>query len=153
MKLATTLSAMILLLATLLVAADPEGFAMYTGAELKKRESTAKLEAHKVRADRVANWGNHSLLAIQREGDGEAELHDTQVDVVFVRSGEGTLVLGGTMVAPHTIAPGEIRANSIQGGVRKKMSAGDVFHIPAKIPHQMLVPKMLSFEVVKVDVK
>jgi hypothetical protein len=28
-----------------------------------------------------------------------------------------------------------------------------VFHIPAKLPHQMLVPKMLSFEVVKVDSK
>jgi uncharacterized RmlC-like cupin family protein len=33
------------------------------------------------------------------------------------------------------------------------MAPGDVFHIPAKVPHQMLVPKSLSFEVVKVDVK
>ncbi len=113
----------------------------------------AKPDDHKVRLDRVANWGNHSLLAIRREGDGEAEVHDTQVDVIFVRSGEGTLVLGGTVVEPRTTAPGEVRGKSITGGVNKKMSAGDVIHVPAKIPHQMLVPKQITFEVVKVDVK
>jgi hypothetical protein len=26
-------------------------------------------------------------------------------------------------------------------------------HIPAKVPHQMLVPKLLTFEVVKVETK
>jgi uncharacterized RmlC-like cupin family protein len=33
------------------------------------------------------------------------------------------------------------------------MVAGEIFHIPAKVPHQMLVPKQLTFEVVKVDTK
>lgn len=136
----------------LLAAADPAGFAMYTGADLKKRLDAAKMDEHKVRQDRT-NWGNHGLLAIRREGDGEAEVHDTQVDVIFVRSGEGTLIVGGTVVEPHTTAPGETRGKSIRGGISKKMAAGDVFHIPAKLPHQMLVPKMLSFEVVKVDSK
>src|SRR5678815_3158965 len=139
--------------ATVLLSADPEGFAMYTAAELKSRVNAAKLDDHKVGLDRVATWGNHGLLAIRREGDGEAEIHETQVDVIFVRSGEGTLIIGGTMVEPRTSAPNEIRAKSIKGGVNKKMSAGDVFHIPAKVPHQMLVPKSLIFEVVKVDTK
>jgi mannose-6-phosphate isomerase-like protein (cupin superfamily) len=146
------LLAMILLLAVVLTAADPEGFAMYTGADLKKRLDAAKMDEHKVRQDRT-NWGNHGLLVIRREGDGEGEVHETQVDVIFVRSGEGTLILGGTMVEPRTIAPNEIRAKSITGGISKKMAPGDVFHIPAKLPHQMLVPKTLSFEVVKVDIK
>jgi quercetin dioxygenase-like cupin family protein len=56
-------------------------------------------------------------------------------------------------VEPRTTGPGEIRGKSITGGVSKKMAAGDVIHVPAKIPHQMLVPKSLSFEVVKVDSK
>ena len=153
MKLLSILFAATMLFAMLLAAADPQGFAMYTGAELKTKVDAAKPDDHKVRLDRVANWGNHSLLAIRREGDGEAEIHDTQVDVIFVRSGEGTLVLGGTMVEPRTTAPGEIRGKSITGGVSKKMAAGDVFHVPAKIPHQMLVPKQITFEVVKVDTK
>ena len=148
-----SLSVMILLLATALVAADPEGFAMYSSADLKARVDAAKPDDHKVRMNRAGSWGNHSMLAIRRDGDGEAEVHDTQVDVVFVKSGEGTLVLGGTVVEPRTTGPGEIRGKSIMGGVSKKMAAGDVIHIPAKIPHQMLVPKTLTFEVVKVDTK
>jgi hypothetical protein len=153
MKLLPILFAITLLFAVLLVAADPDGYAQYTSADLKTRVDAAKPDDHKVRLDRVANWGNHSLLAIRREGDGEAEVHDTQVDVIFVKAGEGTLILGGTVVEPRTTAPGEIRGKSIKGGVSKKMAAGDVIHIPAKIPHQMLVPKSLSFEVVKVDTK
>ena len=153
MKLLYILFAMTLLFALLLVAADPDGYAQFSSAELKTRVDAAKPDDHKVRLDRVANWGNHALLAIRREGDGEAEVHETQVDVIFVKSGEGTLILGGSMVEPRTTAPGEIRAKSIKGGVSKKMVAGDVIHIPAKIPHQMLVPKALTFEVVKVDSK
>jgi len=126
---------------------------MYTAAEMKTRVNSAKLDDHKVGLDRVATWGNHGLLAIRREGDGEAEVHDTQVDVIFVTSGEATLIVGGTVVEPKTSAPGEIRGKSIKGGVSKKMSAGDVFHIHAKVPHQMLVPKLITFEVVKVDTK
>ncbi len=136
-----------------LFGADPEGFAMYSGSDIKARTNAAKLDDHKVGLDRVATWGNHALLAIRREGDGEAEVHDTQVDVIFVTSGEGTLIVGGTVVEPRTSAPGEIRGKSIKGGVSKKMSPGDVIHIPAKVPHQMLVPKLLTFEVVKVDTK
>jgi uncharacterized RmlC-like cupin family protein len=153
MKLLYGLSAMILLLAMALVAADPEGFAIYSSADLKARVDAAKPDDHKVRMNRVGSWGNHSMLAIRRDGDGEAEVHDTQVDVVFVKSGEGTLILGGTVVEPRTTGPGEIRGKSITGGVSKKMAAGDVIHIPAKIPHQMLVPRTLTFEVVKVDAK
>lgn len=153
MKLLSVLSAMILLGVMVLVAADPAGYAQYSAADLKAKVDAAKPDDHKVRLDRVANWGNHSLLAIRRDGDGEAEVHDTQVDVIFVKSGEGTLVLGGTVVEPRTTGPGEIRGKSITGGVNKKMAAGDVIHVPAKVPHQMLVPKTLSFEVVKVDSK
>lgn len=136
-----------------LAASDPEGFGMWSGADLKGSANAAKLDEHKVGLARVANWGNHSLLSIRREGDGEAEVHDTQVDVIFITSGEGTLIVGGTVVGGHPTTAGEIRGTSIQGGVSKKMAPGDVFHIPAKVPHQMLVPKSLVFAVVKVETK
>jgi mannose-6-phosphate isomerase-like protein (cupin superfamily) len=134
-------------------AADPEGFAMYTAADLQARAKAAKLDANKAGLDRAGNWGNHFLLIVRREGDGAAETHATQVDVIFVVSGEGTLVVGGTMVDGKTTAPNEIRGKSITGGVRKPMAVGDVFHIPAGMPHQMLVPKSLVIQVVKVDTK
>src|ERR1700734_2557070 len=139
---------LLLLLALPLIAADPPGFSMWTSAELKSAVNSIKVDDHKVGVDKLATWDNHALWVIRREGDGEAEVHDSQVDVIFVTSGEGTLIVGGTMVEPRTTAPGETRAKSIQGGVSKKMAVGDVFHIPAKVPHQMLVPKLLTFEVV-----
>jgi mannose-6-phosphate isomerase-like protein (cupin superfamily) len=142
-----------LLLAGAVLAADPEGFAMYKSSEIKARAAAAKLDENKAGLDRVATWGNHGLLIVRREGDGAAETHETQVDIITVISGEGTLVVGGAMVEGKTTAPNELRGKSISGGVRKPMAVGDVFHIPAKVPHQMLVPKSLVIQVVKVDTK
>jgi mannose-6-phosphate isomerase-like protein (cupin superfamily) len=142
-----------LLLTTAVLAADPDGFAMFKASEIQARAKAAKLDENKAGLYRAGTWGNHGLLIVRREGDGAAETHETQVDVVTVISGEGTLVVGGTMVDGKTTAPNEIRGKSISGGERKPMAVGDVFHIPAKIPHQMLVPKSLVIEVVKVDTK
>ena len=153
MKLLPVLTAVVLMFGLAMFAADPEGFAMYKAADIKARAAAAKVDEHKVGLDRVATWGNHGLLLVRREGDGEAEVHETQVDVITVVSGEGTLVVGGTVVEGRTSAPNEIRGKSIKAGVNKPMAAGDVFHIPARIPHQMLVPKSLVIQVVKVDSK
>jgi mannose-6-phosphate isomerase-like protein (cupin superfamily) len=144
---------LMLLAALPLLAADPDGFAAWKSADIQSRAKAVKLDEHKAGVDRVANWGNHGLLVVRREGDGEAEVHETQVDVITVVSGEGTLVVGGTAVDPHPTTAGEIRGKSINGGTSHKMSPGDVFHIPAKVPHQMLVPRSLVIEVVKVDTK
>lgn len=145
---------MLLILAALpLIAADPDGFAAWKSADIQTRAKAVKLDEHKAGVDRVGNWGNHGLLIVKREGDGEVEIHNTQVDVITVLSGEGTLVVGGTPVGSHPTTAGELRGTSINGGTSHKMSPGDVFHIPAKVPHQMLVPKTLVIEVVKVETK
>lgn len=144
---------LITLVALPLMAADPPGFNAWTSAQLQAKAKFAKIDEHKVGLDRAANWGNHSLLLVHREGDGEAETHENQVDVITVISGEGTLVVGGTTVDGRTTGPGEIRGKSITGGTSHKMAAGDVFHVPAKVPHQMLVPKDLVIQVIKVDSK
>ena len=134
-------------------AADPEGFAMYKAADIQARAKATKLDANKAGLDRAGNWGNHGLLIVRREGDGAVEVHSKQVDVITVVSGAGTLIVGGSMADGKTTAPGEIRGTSITGGERHPMAPGDVFHIPAGIPHQMLVPKSLVIQVVKVDTK
>jgi mannose-6-phosphate isomerase-like protein (cupin superfamily) len=143
----------LLLLTVAAFAADPDGFAMYKAADIQARAQASKLDANKAGLDRAGSWGNHSLLIVRREGDGAAEVHTTQVDVITVVSGEGTLIVGGTTVDGKTTAPNEIRGASITGGSRHPMAKGDVFHIPAGVPHQMLVPKSLVIQVVKVDTK
>ena len=100
---------LIILVALPLWAADPAGFAMWSSADIQAKAKAAKLDEHKAGLDRAANWGNHGLLIVRREGDGEAEIHETQVDVITVVSGEGTLVVGGTAVDPHPTTANEVR--------------------------------------------
>ena len=90
-----------------------------------------------------------------RETDGEAEIHEGLSDVFFVISGEATLVVGGKAIGLKTTGPGELRGTSIQGGVSKKLGAGDVVNIPPKTPHQTLVKagQKITYFVVKVKAK
>jgi mannose-6-phosphate isomerase-like protein (cupin superfamily) len=136
-------------------AGGPAGFEIWTGAQLRGFTKTLapKMNAQKVATQQLGKWGNHLVMVAHREGPGEAELHETQADIFIVQSGEATLKVGGTVVSPKTTAPGEIRGPSINGGEGKKLGAGDVVHIPAKIPHQLLLDagKQFTYAVVKVD--
>jgi mannose-6-phosphate isomerase-like protein (cupin superfamily) len=133
----------------------PEGVGHWTSAELLgfEKKLGPKINAQKIATQSLANYGNHSFLVAHREGNGEAELHQTQNDVMVVESGEATLVVGGTVVDPRTTAPHEIRGPSIRGGEKVALAAGDVVHIPIKTAHQMLVEsgKQITYFVVKID--
>ena len=98
-----------------------------------------KLDAQKVATEVIAKEGNRTFVVAHREGSGLAEWHEKEADVMFISSGQMTLVYGGTIVDGKTTAPGEVRGPSIRGGTEAKLSAGDVLHIPAKVPHQMIL--------------
>jgi mannose-6-phosphate isomerase-like protein (cupin superfamily) len=141
--------------AALLAAADPAGFGVWKGSELKEsgKKLAPKINSQKVATEALANWGNHNLMVAHREGSGEAELHETQADVFIVQSGEGSLIVGGTVVDPKTTAPHEVRGSAIRDGVTKQLGPGDIVHIAAKTPHQLIVAagKQITYAVVKVD--
>ena len=139
---------MILLLP--LYAAHPAGFAHVTGSQLKTMEKG--MAGKKLASNPLGNYGNHTMQLSHREASGEAELHETMNDIFVVESGEATLVVGGTVASAKTTAPNEVRGPSIQGGEKKKLGAGDIVHIPAKTPHQLLVDsgKQFTYAVIKV---
>ncbi len=147
--------AFVIAFAALLAAADPAGFGIWKGSELGEsgKRLAPKINAQKVATEVLANWGNHNLMVAHREGSGEAELHETQADVFIVQSGEGSLIVGGTVVDPKTTAPHEVRGSAVKGGVTKQLGPGDIVHIAAKTPHQMIVAagKQITYAVVKVD--
>ena len=97
---------------------------------------------------------NSTILAF-RDRDGKAELHQQFGDVFVVLQGTATLVTGGTIASPMTSAPGEIRGASIQEGVRKKLQEGDIAHIPAGVPHQVVLDSggTFTYFVVKIPLK
>jgi mannose-6-phosphate isomerase-like protein (cupin superfamily) len=150
-----TFAMLFVLTAAALPAGPPKGFEHWSSARLQGFEKTLspKISAQKIATESLGSFGNHSFLIAHREGDGEAELHETQNDVMVIESGEATLVVGGAVVDPRTTAPHEIRGPSIRGGEKVALAAGDVVHIPVKVPHQMLVPagKQITYFVVKID--
>ena len=139
----------------LLAAAEIPGVVVWSASELKAygKKLAPKVNEKKLAIERLAAFGNHSTLVGHRAGDGESELHETQADFFVVQSGEATLVVGGEVVEGKTTAPGEIRGTAIKGGERKPLVPGDIVHIPAKVPHQVLVAagKEFTYFVIKVD--
>ncbi len=135
----------------------PEGFQHWTADALKDVNHSLKSEAaadpQKTASRHLADFANDTFILAHREGDGVAEWHETQADVFFVQSGSATLVVGGTMVGADETAPHEKRNGAIQGGVRRKLMAGDVVRIPAKMPHQILLDGGHDFTYFVVKVK
>jgi hypothetical protein len=108
----------LVLVGSALPAGLPEGVGHWSSGELQgfEKKLGPKMSAQKIATQSLAGYGNHSFLIAHREGDGEAEWHETQNDVMVIESGEATLVVGGTVMDPRTTAPHEIRGPSIRGG-------------------------------------
>ena len=126
------------------LAADPPGFALWNTAELKRRDQalSQKVGADHSARETLADYGDHRFRLLYRDADGLPEQHDGIIDVVIVQSGEGTLLLGGRMINPKSSSgAGEYLGTGIEGGERHSLGAGDVVHVPAKVPHSFLVPK------------
>jgi mannose-6-phosphate isomerase-like protein (cupin superfamily) len=138
-------------------AADPKGFALWKAASVKnsQRDLASKIDDQKFSWEALGTYENHLMGISHREGDGSAELHETQVDILIVQTGEATLVVGGTMLEPKTVKPHEVRGTSIAGGETKSLAPGDIVHIPANVPHQLKIANGQKFNylVVKVDSK
>jgi mannose-6-phosphate isomerase-like protein (cupin superfamily) len=135
----------------------PDGFQLWTVASLTQLEQALKTEVganpHRSSVRHLADFPNEMFMLAHREGDGVVEWHETQADIFFVQSGSATLVLGGTMVGGETVEPHEKRNGTIQGGVRRRLAAGDVIRIPARVPHQILLDGSTGFTYFVVKVK
>jgi mannose-6-phosphate isomerase-like protein (cupin superfamily) len=118
-----------------------------------EKKLSQELDAESSASDVLGTYGNHHFEIAIRKATGNAELHETQNDVFFIVSGEATLITGGTLVDPKMTEPHEFEGKTIQGGTRTKLAAGDVVHIPFKVPHQLIVEKGQEIEyfVVKID--
>jgi mannose-6-phosphate isomerase-like protein (cupin superfamily) len=90
-------------------------------------------------SETLKEYPRHCAMLSFRSRDGEAEVHENFADVFYVLDGRATLVTGGAVAGARLVKPGETRGTSIEGGARQELRAGDVAHVPAGLPHQMLV--------------
>jgi len=68
----------------------------------------------------------------------EANRHETKVaEIYYILNGNATLVTGGTLPDPKPLRPGSttFQSTSIEGGISRKVSKGDVVIIPGRTAH------------------
>ena len=70
-----------------------------------QRALPAKMNKVAGRHGSLGAWDNHSMSLVHREASGEAELHETQSDILFITGGDGSIVVGGTIPNGRTYHP------------------------------------------------
>ena len=127
----------------------------YSPADLAAMEKTLeqKADASGLATETLKKYASDYTMLAFRNKSGKAELHEKFADFYFVVGGEATLVSGGHIVNSTTTAPGEVRGDSVQDGKETKLKKGDIVHIPANIPHQLVLAKGATFQyfIVKVQ--
>lgn len=145
-----------ILLATLAAAQNPAtrttqaDFAAHIDqlrAQAKSGDGSAsvKLETH---------LHDFTMLALRmKTGGGEVHVH--WADYFYVVRGHARLLTGGTLAGSHSVSDGESRGSAVDGGQETDLSPGDFVHIPAGVPHQLLIANGEEFVyyVIKVEEK
>jgi mannose-6-phosphate isomerase-like protein (cupin superfamily) len=96
-------------------------------------------------SESLKKYPGHFTMLSFRSRDGVVELHENFADLFVVLDGRATLLSGGTVIGAEFVEPGEIRGVSIEDGQRQELRAGDIAHVPAGVPHQILVPDEKAF--------
>ena len=94
---------------------------------------------------KLNEYPKHFTMIALRHKDGGAEIHEHFADIFLVVRGKATLLTGGTVTDARTVSTGEIRGTSVENGKRMILKQGDIVHIPATLPHQLLVPNDGTF--------
>ena len=118
---------------------------IYSVRDLKAAEGKLAQKKAPFASQDLARYGNHYTMLAYREETGSSEVHEHEADIFVVQDGEATIITGGKVVNPKTQKPGEIRGSSITGGERHALASGDIIHIPAGTPHQLLIEKGKPF--------
>ena len=104
-------------------------------------------------SETLEKYPHHYTMLAFRQKSGGGELHQNFADMFVILDGHATIVTGGSVVDQKTVSPGEVRGKSVEGGKRQDVTAGDLVHIPAGMPHQTRVAdgETVTYFVVKAE--
>jgi uncharacterized RmlC-like cupin family protein len=94
---------------------------------------------------KVSDYPNHYTMLSYRSKNGGGEIHEKFADFFYVVHGNATLLTGGKLMNPATASPGEIRGSGVEGGTETALHEGDFVHIPANVPHQLVIASGRDF--------
>jgi mannose-6-phosphate isomerase-like protein (cupin superfamily) len=104
-------------------------------------------------SSKLNEYPNHFTMIALRSKNGGAEIHERFADFFFVVRGSAKLLTGGAVQEGKTVNPGEIRGKSVLNGLETTLNPGDIVHIPATVPHQLLLPEGGTFLYFVIKVK
>ncbi len=120
----------------------------------KAQELNAKAQGPEGAASSKLNEYPNSFTMIALRGkNGGAEIHEDYADFFFVIQGSARLLTGGTVQDGKSVSAGEIRGKAVLNGVETALNQGDIVHIPATVPHQLLLPEGGTFLYFVIKVK
>jgi len=153
MKVVPVLAA--ILLAAPTFAQAPVHAEVFSGRDVTSQLATL-LDAAKGHGSSGATLGDYKSHAIKlsvRTASGGAEVHGHFDDILFVTGGSAKLITGGTIVDSKTGADGEIKGSRIDDGAAQTIAKGDVVHIPAGTPHQLILAPEETFSAIVIKVR
>ena len=116
----------------------PDSFALASEADVRAQIAAMLAE---MKPDQGFMWrplvetGAHVAAIEIWKKPGRPATHPMEAEYAIVLEGAGTLIAGGTMVAPVTLPSGMIEGDRIDGGAERPLTPGDVIMIPAGVPH------------------
>jgi uncharacterized RmlC-like cupin family protein len=120
------------------------GFAFWSSGEIRgaldKLGAVATERGALAGVERLGDAGSFKFFVERRQtGDFAPEAHTTIDDLILVLDGQARLIYGGSIEGGRDSGNGEIRGGRIVGGETRMLSAGDLFFVPAGMPHHMMV--------------
>ena len=98
--------------------------------------------------ERLGDAGSVKFFVERRQtGDFAPEAHTAIDDLIVVLDGQARLVYGGSIEGGRNGGNGEIRGGQIVGGETRTLSTGDLFFVPAGMPHHMMVASGQHFDI------
>ena len=113
--------------------------------------ASAKQTTHRFFGEKAYNMEVRRLV-----GPQPILVHSKKCDFMVIQDGEGTYVSGGELVNGKAGGgdEGDMRGDSIRGGVSKVLRPGDVMFVPAGAPHGFVETKdHVTFIMVRFDTK
>ncbi len=117
---------------------------------------TALIQAAKASGSGGATLGDYQSHAIKlsvRTASGGAEAHAHYDDIFVVTDGSAKLVTGGNVIHAKTDSEGETKGSSIENGKSETIAKGDVVHIPAGVPHQLILTPGSTYSSIVIKVR
>jgi len=84
----------------------------------------------------IADSGSLRVVVSRRVTTGAPEIHDDWTDLTLVQAGHAVLLAGGQLTGGRLVSAGEHRGGTINGSGQQPLAAGDLFVVPAGVPHQ-----------------